>query len=210
MKTNSKQVKMRELWDKKAKINAEGEVWRERDSNWNKRVEECLKNVLEPFTELLNKEIIILDLGCGMGRLSLPIAQRYPNVKIVGIDISPEMIKIAKQNSKDLKNIRYKVNDGISISEIDDNCIDLVYSIVTFQHIPNQVFQGYIKEISRILRKSGKFRIQFVEGNYYGFNENNSNEDDVIKWCDEAGLNIINIDRNLIFPKWTWITGEKK
>jgi ubiquinone/menaquinone biosynthesis C-methylase UbiE len=210
MKTNSKQIKLRKLWDKKAKYNAEGEVWRERDSDWNARAEECLKYILEPFTDILNKNIIILDLGCGMGRLSYPIAIRYPNIKMIGIDISPEMIKIAKQNAKDLKNIKYKINDGVSLSEIDNDSINLVFSMTTFQHIPNKIAQGYINEISRVLKKQGKFRLQFIEGDYHDFNENNLKEEDVVKWCNDAELHIEDIQRDLMFSKWIWITGEKR
>ncbi len=47
-----------------------------------------------------NKDTIrILDIGCGYGRLSLPVIQKFPQAQITGIDISPNYVKLYRENT---------------------------------------------------------------------------------------------------------------
>ena len=41
----------------------------------------------------------ILDAGCGYGRISLPLGQKFPQAQICGMDISPNYLKIYRQNT---------------------------------------------------------------------------------------------------------------
>ena len=61
--------------------------WRAND--WN-----CLKDWLPEIT----KNQILLDVGCGTGRASIPFAQN--GVKVIGLDISEQMVVRAKNKSK--------------------------------------------------------------------------------------------------------------
>jgi 2-polyprenyl-3-methyl-5-hydroxy-6-metoxy-1,4-benzoquinol methylase len=52
---------------------------------------ECIKD---------NKDTIkILDIGCGYGRLSLPLLAKFPQAQITGMDISPNYVKLYKENT---------------------------------------------------------------------------------------------------------------
>lgn len=42
----------------------------------------------------------IVDLGCGTGTVAIELAGRYPNAWVIGIDISPRMIKLAARNAR--------------------------------------------------------------------------------------------------------------
>ena len=57
----------------------------------------------------------ILDLACGTGILTRKIAKKFPNAKVVGIDITKEYLEIAKKNSTDYKNITFIHQDAESL-----------------------------------------------------------------------------------------------
>ncbi|GAA2737212.1 hypothetical protein GCM10009867_23530 [Pedococcus aerophilus] len=55
-----------------------------------------------PFDDLLARvratsPALVVDLGCGNGPLTLGLAQRWPDARIVGVDHSPEMLKAARE-----------------------------------------------------------------------------------------------------------------
>ena len=65
--------------------------------------------VYETLYSLVDPRSIVLDIGCGPGKLSRPIAQRVARVDAV--DLSPAMIAAAKTGSEDDGNINWIVGD---------------------------------------------------------------------------------------------------
>lgn len=105
------------------------------------------------------KDLKALEIGCGMGRLLVPMSKIFG--EIVGIDVSPEILRICRKHTKDIPNCKLYENNGWDISMFDDNYFDFCYSFVVFQHIPEKkVIINYIKEISRILKTGKIFRFQ--------------------------------------------------
>lgn len=109
------------------------------------------------------KNMRILDLGCGTGTL-LFVLQKEGYQELFGIDLSPNMVKIAKKrlNDANLK-VGFAENTGFP-----DNFFDLVVGISILHHIPN--LKKVSREMSRILKKGG--RILFMEPNKDWFFEN--------------------------------------
>lgn len=101
-----------------------------------------------------------LEIGCGPGRLMRPMSRHF--VEIHGVDVSDEMIGLAREKLRDLPNAHPHVTDGASLAQFDDESFDFVYSYAVFQHIPSRdvVFQ-YLREIRRVLKTSGLARLQF-------------------------------------------------
>jgi len=99
------------------------------------------------FKQLKGKKI--LDLGCGYGK----DLQYFHNKKLQaqGIDISKEMIKLAKKNCPDCE---LKVGDFKKLP-YKNNYFHFIYSRYAIQH-SNEV-QTILKEVHRILRKKGEF-----------------------------------------------------
>ncbi|MBI4041259.1 MAG: peptide chain release factor N(5)-glutamine methyltransferase [Deltaproteobacteria bacterium] len=60
--------------------------------------EVLVENVLEAFQKREMKTARILELGIGTGAISLAIAKKYPDMAIVGVDVSAEALKYAKEN----------------------------------------------------------------------------------------------------------------
>lgn len=86
----------------------------------------------------------VLDFGCGVGRITIPLARRYPEV--VGADISPSMLEHARTHCRDMgiDNAVFVESGGLDRTPEQ---FDLIHSYIVFQHIP--VERGY--EITRML-----------------------------------------------------------
>jgi SAM-dependent methyltransferase len=84
-----------------------------------------------------------LDYGCGVGRLTLPLAERCEHV--YGVDVSPSMLREAERNANRMKlqNVEWVAADRLD--ELS-GCYDLVQSFLVFQHIP-------VREGERIFAK---------------------------------------------------------
>lgn len=105
----------------------------------------------------LSKNANVLEIGCGMGRLTEPLSRTVRSV--LGVDISPEMITLAKKYQAS-KNIRYLTTDG-DLREVRDNSLDLVFSFIVFQHVPERTaIERYIAEADRCLRPGGVISFQ--------------------------------------------------
>lgn len=96
----------------------------------------------------------VLDFGCGTGRLVIPFAMRFE--KVVGLDISKDILEIARQNAakRDLKNIQFYLSDD-NLTEISDQTFDLINSFIVFQHINLKRGERLIQNLLKLLNQKG-------------------------------------------------------
>lgn len=99
------------------------------------------------------KNEVILDIGCGTGRFSIPLAKKCR--RIVGIDFSGEMIETAKRNAKNTKNIEFRKVDASGKFPFPDNSFDKALCTLVVPHIGN--LPKFLYEIRRVLKKGGIF-----------------------------------------------------
>ena len=97
----------------------------------------------------------VLEIGCGYGSLSVYMAKKY--AEVVGIDLSPEAIKISKRNAL-LNNQKavFKQARGEKLP-FKDKAFDIVVCCETLEHTPD--YQKAIDEIIRVTKDSGKIII---------------------------------------------------
>lgn len=99
--------------------------------------ENHINHVLEVCRRHIDKTFIpkkVLDFGCGVGRLVLPLAELAEGV--VGLDVSESMLKEARINceKRSLTNVKLlKTDDDLSSL---DCAFDFIHSFIVFQHIP--------------------------------------------------------------------------
>lgn len=103
----------------------------------------------------LKKDFEILDFGCGVGRISLWLA---PSVKkVIGVDISPKMIEIARKRSKllNIENAEFVQFDDNNL-RFEDNSFDLVTCCVVLKYVlDNEDLRQIIGEICRVVKPEG-------------------------------------------------------
>jgi ubiquinone/menaquinone biosynthesis C-methylase UbiE len=104
----------------------------------------------------------VLEIGCGVGRMTRALAALFGEVHAV--DISAEMIALAKQNLSDLQNVFLYKNNGVDLSELPDRSYDFAFSFIVFQHIPvPAIIENYVREVHRCLKPGAVFKFQ-VQG----------------------------------------------
>jgi SAM-dependent methyltransferase len=96
----------------------------------------------------------VVEIGCGVGRLTRVLARRAATVR--ALDVSPRMLELAREHGAGLEGVEWLLGDGVSLEVIGDASADAVVSHVVFQHIPDPaVTLGYVREIGRVLRPGG-------------------------------------------------------
>jgi ubiquinone/menaquinone biosynthesis C-methylase UbiE len=110
----------------------------------------------------------ILDIACGPGGWVLDVANAYPDIRAVGIDISNTMIEYAKARawSKGFNNANFLVMDALEPLEFADNSFDMVNARSIFGFMPTTAWPGLIQECMRVTRPGGIIRL--TEFDTYG------------------------------------------
>ena len=103
-----------------------------------------------------NRPFRILDVGCGTGEFVTKLKGHKKDNQIFGVDISDDMIKIAKSKVKFDKNIDIRVGD-VENMPYDKNYFDYITCAHSFHHYPNK--RKAIREMFRILKDDGKAMI---------------------------------------------------
>lgn len=91
-----------------------------------------------------------LDIGCGTGEFSRLLASRFD--KVFAIDLSPNMIAVARQRSRQFSNIDFQVAD-IMDWELPGEQFDAVVSIATLHHLP---IENLLPHLKAALKPGGK------------------------------------------------------
>jgi ubiquinone/menaquinone biosynthesis C-methylase UbiE len=95
-----------------------------------------------------------LDFGCGLGRMTRALAAHFE--ACVGVDISEEMVRGAREANADIGNVAFEVNHATDLRRFPDADFDLVYSMIVLQHVPDRAaIESYVREFCRILRPGG-------------------------------------------------------
>lgn len=89
-----------------------------------------------------------LDFGCGIGRVTNHLGAHYSEV--IGIDISDEMIRLARDHQRSPA-VRFEQVKQLPLP-FADRAFDLVYSTIVIQHIPLPYNLGYVDEFFRLAR----------------------------------------------------------
>ena len=122
---------------------------------------------------------IILDLGSGTGYLAIEIARRSPSLQVYGIDLSRQMVKIARRQARGVDNAQFVFGNAAELP-FKDSSIDLVVSTGASHHwkAPRLVFE----ECYRVLKAGKEAWI------YDGCPEIFSNKDNRRKLQEEYGF----------------------
>jgi SAM-dependent methyltransferase len=137
--------------------------WNAAAPGWKKYKKDMLR-WLAPVTEQLIRSTgitsgqTVLDVATGTGQPALTIAKVVgPNGRVVGVDLSPEMLEVAKEEAanQDLTNVVvFQVVKDESLSMFDDNTFDSVVCRNGLMLMPDPVMA--LKAFLRVLKQGGK------------------------------------------------------
>jgi ubiquinone/menaquinone biosynthesis C-methylase UbiE len=161
-------ARMRQEWDHRSLKNAYHFIASGRDEWLEDEFflsgERDVRDWLDPFlseVQFVPRDKRMLEIGCGVGRMTFALAKRFGTVEAV--DISGEMIKRAKelQARLEIGNVRFQAGNGKDLGAYPDESMDFVFSYIVFQHIPEiSIILNYVREMGRVLKKGGLFRFQ--------------------------------------------------
>ena len=110
-------------------------------------------NEIKEFVSYLKTNSTVIDLGCGSGYITNFLCNQ--NLNGIGIDISSEMINIAKQR---YPGVKFILDDFVNIENyFEENSVDGVIAIYSLYFIPREYLNKVFKALSIILKKEGKF-----------------------------------------------------
>lgn len=166
--------KMKHDWDERARknaryyVNTAKEDWTDEEfftSGQRTVAEEILTDLTNICQGKDPKQMKVLEIGCGAGRVTRALADVFGEV--YGVDISAEMIARAKTALADRSNAHVFQNNGADLSVLGDIQVDFAFSSIVFQHIPSrEVIETYVRDVNRLLRPGGLFKFQ-VQGDVH-------------------------------------------
>ncbi len=164
-------LKMREDWDARARENAKHYVqtaqteWSDEEfyaSGEQTVAEEIRTDMINICQGKDPKQMRVLEIGCGAGRVTRALANLFGEA--YAVDVSGEMIAQAKQGLIHHPNAHVFQNNGTDLGVLPDIGYDFAFSTIVFQHIPSkEVIETYVREVSRLLRPGALFKFQ-VQG----------------------------------------------
>jgi ubiquinone/menaquinone biosynthesis C-methylase UbiE len=167
-----KLLKKMELdWDQRAQKNARYYVitarqdWTDEEfflSGQSTVKEEILNDMFNICQGKDPKQMRVLEIGCGAGRVTRALAEVFGEVH--GVDVSRRMVKLARKALARQPNAFIHKNNGMDLRVLRDRQFDFAFSCIVFQHIPSlQVIENYVREVHRVLRPGALFKFQ-VQG----------------------------------------------
>ena len=142
-----------------------------------------------------------LEIGCGIGRLLVPLAARLRS--IVGLDVSPKMIEVCTARVAGLANVRVRETDGRDLRAIASHSLDLVYSVDAFPYLVlsgRALVATHLQDIARVLRPGG----QLVIFNYAYGRSREVDAAELAELARAAGLTVLRSDETP-FQLWNAI-----
>jgi SAM-dependent methyltransferase len=165
-------ARMRADWDGRARENARYYVATS-NSDWTEEEfyrygeQTVAEEILTDMTNICQgrdpKQMRVLEIGCGAGRITRALAKVFGEVHAV--DVSGEMVERARAALQGIPNAFVYQNSGKDLAILPDIVFDFAFSTIVFQHIPyREIIYSYVREVHRLLRPGGLFKFQVQGG----------------------------------------------
>lgn len=184
--------------------------YKETFATWNKmafQYKEKFMN-LDTFNEsydyflnsLHENQTRLLDIGCGPGNITRYLLDKKPALEILGIDIAPNMIELARESNQEAV---FQVLDGREVNTLEQN-FDGIVAGFCMPYFSSVEAETLIKNSADLLTERGIFYLSFVDGDPKdsGFKSNAIGDrvyiyyhqtESVIKILKNRGFEILNL-----------------
>jgi ubiquinone/menaquinone biosynthesis C-methylase UbiE len=116
---------------------------------------QALPPLSEAFAGCDQRQLRLLDIGCGTGRFLDFVKQAWPRLTACGLDMSEAYVRHAKRRFAGRSRTRFVVGKAETIPA-PDNSQDAVTSIFVFHELPPQVRRATLAECARVLKPGGR------------------------------------------------------
>ncbi|MEZ5474785.1 MAG: methyltransferase domain-containing protein [Steroidobacteraceae bacterium] len=110
----------------------------------------------------------ILDLGCGVGHNTVPIATAFPSSRVLAVDLAAPMLRYghARAHGMGLANIEFRQGNVESLREPDAS-FDLIVSTMFFHETSHAALRTILGEVARLLAPGG-LHLHLEQPPYHG------------------------------------------
>jgi cyclopropane fatty-acyl-phospholipid synthase-like methyltransferase len=138
------------------------------------------------FCELLTKKgARVLDAACGPGNVARYLLQRRPDLELVGVDLAPSMIELAREA---VPGARFAVHDCRKLSGL--GTFDGIVCAFGFPYLSREEVVQFIADAANVLTSGGVFYLSTMEGKHEdsGFQSTSTGDKVYIDYHGEAEL----------------------
>lgn len=141
-------------WEKRSKMfgsSPKGVLFKGLPDIFNEYIHYWQLNRILSEIDPKSKEINILDIGCGYGRISMPILETFPQTKITGIDISKNYIDLFQKNTRQDAFVSFAEDISPHLG-----LFDYIICITVLMYINEDRLEKTINNLLNTLKKNGR------------------------------------------------------
>lgn len=107
------------------------------------------------FFKRFPKNISVVDVGCGGGAFLLHLNAHYPDMTLVGMDVSESAIALAKEGLNDnaSPNLTFKVQEQLALS-LPQNSVDVLLTTLVCHHMDDDALVDFLQNAYLAARKA--------------------------------------------------------
>jgi SAM-dependent methyltransferase len=163
--------KMRIDWDARARANAnhyiaDGKTDWTQEEFYRSGIIDVEGHILTDLENICRgkdpREMKVLELGCGAGRVTRALAAIFGEVHAA--DVSAEMLKLASEALEGCPGVYLYQTDGATLNALGDRTFDFAFSCCVFHHISSyDVIRSYVKDVGKHVAPGALFKFE-VQG----------------------------------------------
>ncbi len=130
------------------------------------------REMIERFSNLFNESSSILDIGCGPGLNAAVFSGK--KMRVTGVDISGEMVKLARKNCPEGSFYVSSVTDFETENKFDGICLSFI-----IVHLETEDTLKLLERVTGMLKSEGKVYISFMTGKKKGYEKTSFSENEI-------------------------------
>ena len=115
------------------------------------------RQVIPPITRYVREHganVRLLDVACGTGRTLHQIARAHPALRLFGVDLSPNYVRVARKRLADVAELTLAVENGEALP-FADAAFDVATSVYLFHELPRNARRNVLRELFRVVKPGG-------------------------------------------------------
>lgn len=142
---------------------------------------------------------MILDFGCGPGRLGHELARRHPTTWVCGVDESQQMLELSRVDAP--------LNWTVGHLDLPKNWFGGGYAVTVFQHLPHEIVRKCLKQIYRAMKPESQFIFTYAVGAEDTFLNHQVSHATMGEWLSDVGF--VGLLLDIAGSDWTWAVAHK-